>query len=66
MNDTRLPKMLLRIEEAAHVLSISRSQAYKLIASGEIPVVRLGKSVRIPIDALRERIGSAAYTRGRQ
>jgi excisionase family DNA binding protein len=33
-------------------LGISRSRAYELIASGEIPKIRIGKSVRVPVEAL--------------
>jgi excisionase family DNA binding protein len=39
--------MLLRISEVAEALSISRSSAYVLIRTGEIPVVRIGRSVRV-------------------
>jgi excisionase family DNA binding protein len=39
--------MLLRVSEAATYLRISRSTAYQLIGSGRIPVVRLGRSVRV-------------------
>ncbi len=47
-------KLLLRIEEAAERLSISRSKTYELISTGGLPVVRLGRSVRIPTEALRQ------------
>ena len=38
---------LLRPEEVRNILSISRSFVYKLLESGEIPVVRIGKTVRV-------------------
>jgi excisionase family DNA binding protein len=38
---------LLRSEDIAHILNISRSLAYQLVQRGEIPSVRIGKSVRI-------------------
>lgn len=38
---------LLRAEEVAQLLDISRSFAYNLIRTGEIPYVRLGKSCRV-------------------
>ncbi len=44
---------LLRIEEAARYLSLGRSKTYQLVASGELPVVRIGRSVRVPAAALR-------------
>lgn len=46
--------LLLRVAEAATLLSISRSKAYELISSGEMPgVVRIGGSIRISSKALR-------------
>lgn len=44
--------MLLRLPEAAAVLAIGRSTLAELIAAGELPVVRVGRSVRIPLAAL--------------
>src|SRR5215207_2138834 len=38
----------LTVREAAAVLRISKSKAYELVSSGEIPHVRFGKVVRIP------------------
>ncbi len=44
---------LLRVEEAARFLGIGRSKAYEMIGSGELPVVRFGRSVRVPTTHLR-------------
>jgi excisionase family DNA binding protein len=38
---------LLRGKEVAQALNISRALAYHLMAEGEIPTVRLGRSVRV-------------------
>lgn len=57
MNPTRdLPgdRLLLGVNEVAQQLGVSRSSAYKLVLAGEIPVVRLGRSVRVPVAALRK------------
>ncbi|MDP9370105.1 MAG: helix-turn-helix domain-containing protein [Chloroflexota bacterium] len=40
--------LLLRAEEAAKILSLGRSTIFQMLASGELPVVRIGRSVRIP------------------
>jgi excisionase family DNA binding protein len=48
-----LERLLLRPEEAREIIGISRTKIYALIASRELPVVRIGSSVRIPIDELR-------------
>jgi excisionase family DNA binding protein len=46
-------RLMLRVIEAAEALGISRAKAYELIAAGEIPSVRIGGCVRVPVDALR-------------
>lgn len=53
-----IDRILLRPEEAAAAIGVSRSKAYELIASKQIPSVRIGASVRVPIQALREWIES--------
>ena len=40
-------KQLLKAEEVAKYLRICKSGAYRLMQSGEIPVVRIGKVVRV-------------------
>ena len=47
------PPLLLRVEEAARLLSVGRSKAYELIAAGELESVTIGRSRRVPLDALR-------------
>jgi excisionase family DNA binding protein len=47
------PKLLLRVEEAAHLLSISRNTVYELLQRGELGSVKIGGCRRIPLDALR-------------
>ena len=39
---------LLKIPEVMDKLSISRSTLHELMKSGKVPVVRLGRAVRIP------------------
>ena len=46
-------RLLLRPAEAGEAIGVSRSKAYELIASGEIPSVRVGGCVRVPVEALR-------------
>jgi excisionase family DNA binding protein len=33
---------------------MSRSMMYNLLASGQIPSVRIGRAVRVPVDELRQ------------
>ena len=37
----------LKVLEVAEVLRISRSRAYELVAGGEMPAVKIGRSVRV-------------------
>jgi excisionase family DNA binding protein len=44
--------LLLRVDEAAARLGLARSTVYSLVADGTLPVVRIGRAVRVPITAL--------------
>ena len=46
-------KLMLRPIEAADAIGVSRSKVYELLSRGEIPSVKLGGCVRVPVDALR-------------
>ena len=48
---TEVP-MLLRAEEAARLLSLGRSTVFAMLATGELPSVRIGRAVRVPRVAL--------------
>ena len=43
---------LMTVDEAAAFLRISRAKAYHLSATGELPTVRMGRSVRVRRDRL--------------
>ena len=51
--------LLLRPEQAAELLGISRSKVYAMVTSGRLPAVRLTGSVRIPRAALLELVEAA-------
>lgn len=40
-------KEYLKVPEVAEFLQIGRSRAYELVGSGEIPSVRIGRSLRV-------------------
>jgi len=46
-------KLLLTVEEVAHLTSLGRSTVYNLLARGEIPSITIGRSRRIPVEGLR-------------
>jgi excisionase family DNA binding protein len=41
------PEKLLRAAEVAEILQVSTSAAYTMIQRGEIPAVKIGRSVRV-------------------
>ena len=49
--------LLLRADEAAALLAIGRTKVFEMMAAGELPVIRLGRCVRIPKDQLERWIG---------
>ena len=54
MTDVRSKVLLITPQEAAKTLSISPRKLWALSASDEIPVVRIGRSVRYAIDDLKQ------------
>ena len=46
--------LLLRVYEAAEAIGMGRSKAYELVASGVLPSVRVGRSLRVPAQAVRD------------
>lgn len=49
---TSPPRLLLRVEEAAERLAISRTRMFAYLKSGAIESVKVGRLRRIPADAL--------------
>jgi len=43
---------LLTVRQAAERLSLSESKIYRMTLSGELPVQRIGRAVRIPESAI--------------
>lgn len=46
-------KLTVTVAEAATMVSVGRSTGYELVARGEWPSITIGRSVRVPVDALR-------------
>ncbi len=47
-------RLLLRPREVAVATGLSRSMVYELINRGEMPAIRVGKSVRVPVADLQD------------
>lgn len=45
-------RKVLRVEDAMSVLGVSRWMVYEMIRRGELPVLRVGRLIRIPQEAL--------------
>ena len=52
--------LLLNVRDSARLLSVSRSRAYELVHSRQIPSVRLGKRILIPRAPLTRFVEEAA------
>jgi excisionase family DNA binding protein len=47
-------QIAVRPAEAAAAIGIGRTMIYNLIRTGELPSIRVGKSIRVPVGPLRE------------
>jgi len=54
-----LPEVLT-VREAAAILRVGRNQLYQAIARGQLGAVRIGRSIRIPKQALLDLLAAAA------
>lgn len=54
----------LKVPEVAEVLRIARSRAYELVAEGEIPSVRIGRSLRVNREELDRWLQEQRYPDG--
>jgi excisionase family DNA binding protein len=52
--DAVQPPLLLRAEEVAELLGLGRTKVYEMMASAQLPVVRIGTAVRVPRQKLIE------------
>lgn len=50
----------LRIEEAAEILGIGRFSAYAAAKSGDIPTIKIGRKILVPVARLRALLGEQA------
>jgi excisionase family DNA binding protein len=53
-------RLLLRATEVGRLLSVSRSKVYEMMASGELPTMKIGSALRVPRKQLLEWIEKRA------
>lgn len=55
----QLPQVLT-VREVAAMLRVGRNQLYEAVARGELPAIRIGRTIRIPATALRDLLAAPA------
>lgn len=50
----KLDKLTISVQELSEVLGISKVTAYKVVNTDGFPVLKLGKRVVVPVEALHE------------
>jgi excisionase family DNA binding protein len=55
---------VLNVREAAGILRVGRNQLYEAVARGELPAIRIGRTIRIPTSALRDLLAAPASPGG--
>jgi excisionase family DNA binding protein len=56
-------RLLLTVVQAAGVLGVGRTTTYQLIRAGQLEVVHVGRSVRVPADALPDLVRRLRFGR---
>jgi len=58
--DSRVPALAYRVDEAAEAVRLSRSQIYELIRSGQLRTIKLGRRRLVPVQELSNYINGLA------
>jgi excisionase family DNA binding protein len=53
-NIERRDRLTMTVEEAGRLLGIGRSQAYEAARRGELPSIRIGRRILVPVVAFEE------------
>jgi excisionase family DNA binding protein len=53
-----MERLTVSVEEAAQALGVSRAHAFRMAGAGELPTIRLGKRLLVPIDALNRLVAA--------
>ena len=52
-------RVVMTVEEAAEFLRISRPSAYQAVKKGDIPIIRIGRRILVPVAALERLLSTA-------
>jgi excisionase family DNA binding protein len=55
-SEAKYPRVTMTVVEAARRLGIGRNQAYEAARRGELPVLRIGKRMVVPVAAFEQMI----------
>jgi excisionase family DNA binding protein len=55
-----IEKQTLTIEEAAKILGIGRNNAYLAARNGQLPTIKIGKRLLVPVIALKRKLEGAS------
>jgi excisionase family DNA binding protein len=58
-----IERRTLTVPEAAEALGVSRNSAYAAARSGDLPTIRIGRRLLVPVDALERKLTEASETR---
>jgi excisionase family DNA binding protein len=61
MGETRVERVLLRPEEAARALGVSRTTVFELMRSGALRSVKIGAARRVSATALAEFVAALEH-----
>lgn len=56
---TRTKRLTMTVQEAAKKLGIGRNQGYDAARRGEIPTIKIGKRLLVPVVALEAKLANA-------
>jgi excisionase family DNA binding protein len=60
MFEEKIQRRTLTIDEAARELGISKASAYEAARTGELPTIKIGKRILVPVVALERMLQGPA------
>jgi excisionase family DNA binding protein len=54
--DSRPKRLTYSVEEAAKLLGIGKASAYEAIRRGDLPSIKIGRRILVPVEALERKL----------